>query len=276
MTIQINNINVKEMWEGYKKGSGSRGPYVIKPYLVEWLYADAFVDSVLGGVSRIGNFTQYTPRHACPENPTLYATNAEINYLGETDVTGGTTPKFTQTIVMVTYSVLTWDEFNTQDPNGTMSFPNEAAPNQPILQTVQEIDAASEFITMPGTAFVFTSDNKSTDSPIGVWVGNSTLSLTKKNVPYLPQALIHAKMNKVNDATFLGQPAEQVLFLGAKTHRESLADGTRTQEVALTFKWREKKWNYAPRPDTGVWERIQTSVGGSPYETADLLPLLRL
>ncbi len=274
--ITINGINAKEMWDGYKKGSGERGPFVIKPYLTDWATCDQFIDGILGGVIRVGTLTTRTTRHACPENPTLYATDAVASYQGEDNVTGGGKPNYQYAVVTVTYSVLTWDEFSTQDPGGVMSFPNEAQPSQPILQAVQEIDASSEFITMPRGVFKFIADSTPTGQHVGTWVGQSTLSLTLKDVPYLPQSLLLAKMNKINDAVFLGQPAGQVLFFGAKTHREAKSDGTRTQEVSLSFKWREYHWNWLPRPDTGVWALVTNGSGVKLYTEADLQPLLKI
>ncbi len=272
----INSINAFEMWDGYKKGSGKSGPYVVKPYLVDWALADQFVDGVLGGVVRIGTFTQYTTRHACPENPTLYATQADVEYYGERNVTNAGTPNFLLAKVTVTYNTLTWDEFALQDPTGAQSLPNEQQPGQPHLQLTQEFDIGSEFIAFPDTAYTFVSDGKSTEAKQGVWVGNATLQLTRKEVPYLPYTLLFLTMNHVNDDVFLGQATGTVLFAGAKTHREHTSDGASTQDVAMTFKWRQFPWNYAPRPDTGRWAAIQDTGGQGPYLTADLAPLLTL
>jgi hypothetical protein len=180
--------------------------------------------------------------------------------------------------VTVNSGVLTWDQQPSDDPGGVHGFPNEDSPGQPHLRTIQEIDSGGEFTTVKQGAWVFTTDQKPMDSPLGIWVPQSTVRFNRKHVPYLPHRTVHSLLGKINDDTFLGEPRGQMRFSSCQTRREANSDGTRTQDVMLTFSWRGYDWNKYIHPDSLTFEEVSKPGDSSvrPYEYADFKPLLRI
>jgi hypothetical protein len=271
MSIVVNGITAAERWEGYRKGRSDRGPTVTKEYDVPYASADAFVDAMMGGCSSpyLGGIITRIGRHACPENPTLLAVEASYEGLAERDTTGGSTPQFERAVVTVTYGVLSWDE----QPDPKNSFPNS---NQPFVYAIQEIDFADEFVTLGnGEYFLAGTSRKIDDASVGRHIGNATLRFTRKHVPWLATELILSKTSKLNNAVLFGAPIGQILFKGARTHREASSDGTKTQEVELVFMWREQDWNkVATTYHASGFDFVVDGSGNKPYQYTDLMPLL--
>ena len=106
-------------------------------------------------------------------------------------------------------------------------------------------------------------------------VAVATMVFIRKQVPYLATNNIVGKMNRLNDRTMFGQPMGQIKFLRARTRRELVSDGTRTQEVEMHFKWREFDHNKFHRPDQRSFDFIVDSTGAKPYIYTDLRPLFQ-
>jgi hypothetical protein len=103
------------------------------------------------------------------------------------------------------------------------------------------------------------------------------MTLTFLKVPYMPMTAVRATRGRVNNATFLGSPAETVLFKGAKTSREFNTDGSVVQRVVLTFEERDAAhpWNSLPSADNPTFRAVISSTGSiKMYRTADLSQLL--
>src|SRR6185312_7560114 len=229
--IVLNGITAYERWENFRKGRAEGGPWVEMEYLVAFANADAFCDSVMGGIVYSGGTARNLPRQPCPTNPTLYAMNAGYVGAGETAIGAGGRPTFTDAIVTVRYEVLNWVEFPSQDPGGQQSFPNEAAPGTPLLLAECEIDMGGQVLTVPAKSLVFASDGSPlpSDTPVGVWDGFSTWRITRHKFPMLPFAKVASYQNHINNATFLGRPRGCVRFANARTKQIKTSDGTRTQ-----------------------------------------------
>lgn len=294
--VIVNGVAAKEMWDSFRKGRSDTGPTVTLKYLIEAqalqgsppgtaalgpeVLGDLFVDGVMGGVNITGKVGTagawiYTPRMVCPTNTRLYATEAWADYLGENG-RGGGNPQFHACVVTVTYGVLSWDQLQSDDPNGYNSFPNDDNPGQPYISATQEMDFADEFIPIPGGSMAFVSDKKPLDAPAGKWVANCTIRFGRKNVPYLPFTQMLPLLNKINQQTFFGQGRGQVRFHALRTMRHYMSDGERVQDLDLIFMWREYDWNYYLRPDKLVFEKVVDPAGNFPYTYADLRPLLTI
>lgn len=280
MAITVNSVTAAEMWDSFRKGRGPNGPYVELGYLVPFAQADAFIDGCMGGFVSTGgpNGTiRNVPKLACPTNPKLYAMSADEQGVGErADASAGGRPVFSHSVVTVRFEVPTWPQFPADDPGGQQAFPNETLPGEPFVFADCEIDMGGESVTVPETSFVFASDSAPTETPVTVWVGNSTWRITRHYFPNLPHAKIASLLNGVNNDVFLGQPKGQIRFANARTKQIQTADGTRTQNLELIFEWREHDWNTYLRPNGYVWEKVvsKSDATVTPYVYRNLKPLL--
>lgn len=290
MNVTVNGITAKVEWEGFRKSRADGGPQVVIRYQVDFADADAFADSVMGGIvvtGGPGGTVHNLPRQYCPTNPRLYALSADVDYFGERDdAPPPTTPPalpgppvlaFDTAVVTVVYGLLTWAQIPDDDPGGQQSFPNEITPNEPYLFSNSEIDFGYENVAVPKGALAFaTSPNLQIGAPVTIRVPMSTWRLTRHNYPALPYALVVAKVGNCNDGTFLGQPKGCVLFDDARTRQTMQSDGTRTQGFELVFKVKVRDWNMFIRPDTLQWDLVKDQAGGgfTPYSYTDLKSLM--
>ena len=275
--IALNGINAREQWDGFKKTWNASGPQVVKPYLVDFAHADAFMTAIMAASPPAGTApgTVAIGRHQCPENPSLYAMECECEYVAETDITNNDRPHFIGAIVTVTYGILPWDFKPNDDPGGVNSFEDDANPGQSYPYATQEIDFGGEFLTLPKGSLVFRSDSKPVDFPVGRWQAHATLRFVRHYVPFFPAKTILSYLNRINATTFLGQPKGTIRFAGAKTKRIANSDGTRSQDVELIFEYRETDWNKFIRPDTLDFDFVSDkTLTKLPYAYWDLNTIL--
>jgi hypothetical protein len=278
LSVTLNGVTAKIRWESFRKGRGENGPYVALSYLVPYAQTDNFIDGVMGGISGGSGTVQYLPRQKCPTNPTLYATRAEGDYVGEVYPNSGTSSDlFQYSTVAVEYGVLAWPQAFGDDPGGQQSFPNDATPGEPYLFAECDIDFGGKLITLPKGSYLFPSGAPIyANVPATKWEAMSTWRVTRQNFPSLPYAKVGALVNKVNSTTFLGQAPEHVRFAGAQTQLRMTSDGTRCQRFAMSFEVQfECTWNQLMRPDDLKYDNVEgTLTGAPPYTLDDLRPLL--
>lgn len=140
-------------------------------------------------------------------------------------------------------------------------------------------DSGNGFVTagfVPGpitvSGFTLFNDGNYTIDTGGVAAGTLTLiasdSLTAEaagiNVT-ISQGIVGSLINKINDDTFYGKPAETFLFLGASI-REVVNDTGDSQWITTyKFQHQERGWNKAWNKATSSFEELNPS----PYESAD-------
>lgn len=268
LATSIGTVTVREAFEGYEAGVDvQRGPFVNKVYLCpNWASAFPVVNALLGAGRTPG-------RHACPESPNLRCVSATLMPRGEYDIRDAGRPQFNLAIVKATYGIPTWDELATD--SAANSFPNEVNPGQAYTYMEQSIDFDTEVIKLPGRAYAFTSDAKPVDAPVACTIAVATFTLVRRWQETLPYNNVVNYLNKLNTATFLGQPRGQIKFRKARTRRQFTSDGTVAQEVEYVFQWRQYDHNKQHRPDSSAFETIEDSSGNMPFAYADLTQLLR-
>jgi hypothetical protein len=276
LPTEIGAVSLKETWEGFSKGVGPSGPYVEKTYLLEdWGSSNAVINALRGTINLSGGSTLAVPPHACPESPNLYCVDAKADPQCEIDAKDGGRPRFKHALIRCRYGTVPYNALPSMDPNGANSFPNDSNPNTAYTYALCRMRIGSEVIRVAGSVFKFaTSPNLPWDTAAGITVGVADLVFTRKFVPRLPTALILSYINKVNDVPIFGQPRGQIQFRGADTEEEYSSDGTKTQQLVLSFKWREYDFNRHLRPDVRSFDLVKDSSNLTPYEYSDLRPLL--
>lgn len=273
-------VTLAENYDGYSFGVGLDGPYIQKQYLApSWDVAFPCVNALQGSVSVVGGAGGTIIRkigHQCPESPNLYCLEAHGVGFNELDLRDSGRPTYGKALINARYGLPPYNQQTSDDPGGVNSFPNDATPGQPYIWQEESIDFDVETVRLAGSAYTFyTAPNLPVDYPVTKDIRVASLTIVRKYVPYLPFTIMTSLQTKVNSTTFLGQPAGQILFRKMATRTQRLSDGTKSQEVTMTFKWREEDHNKIPRPDTGVFDYVQTSGGLRRYQTADLRQLLQ-
>lgn len=276
LPTEIGPVSLKECWDGLRKGVGPSGPYVEKTYLLEdWGSTNAAINALRGTISLSGTSTLAVPPHSCPESPNLYCVDAYAEPQCEIDAKDGGRPRFKQALIRCRYGTVPYNSLPSMDPNGNNSFPNDDNPNTAFTYALCRMRIGSEVIRVPQSVFKFASAPTYTwEGSSGVTIGVADLVFTRKFVPKLPVALILSYINKLNDRTMFGQPTGTIQFRGADTEEEYSSDGSKCQQLTLTFKWREYDHNRQLRPDSRVFDVVKDSSNLTPYEYTDLRPLL--
>lgn len=276
LTTALGDVVLDEMWDGYDKGIDFASPWVRKRYLLkDNTKVNAVVNALRGGVaaSTVGGPITRTYAHPCPESTNLICQDARAAGVpgAEVGVGAGGMPQYSLWTIDAEYRVPTWEQFITDDPGGL----NQFDPATPYTFATQSIDFDVEVIKLPGSAYKFhTAPQFPLDVPTSCSVAVANLVFVRRQVPYFPVGDILSKLNKLNNATFLGQPTGLIKFVKARSNREAASDGTRTQEIELVFKFRQYDHCKMHRPDSATFDFIEDSSGARPYQYADLTPLL--
>lgn len=280
ISTTLGDVALKENFDGFEAGIDFDGPYIVKQYLAPtWASVFPVINALRGTVSgsggASGTVVRSTP-HACPESTNLYCMSAVCQPLGEVDVKDAGRPTFRLPIITCRYGVPKYEIATSDDPGGANSFANESTPNQPYTYAMMSIDFDTEMIPVPGSCYQFTSPTLKTNVNVVKSVGVANMVFVRKYVPYLPFVGITTYQNKVNQGTFLGQGEGQIKFLGMKTRREYMSDGTRANEIELRFLWRQYDHNKFVRDDTGEFDFLYSVSSSEPmYGYIDMKPLLK-
>ena len=278
----VTPVPAVELLDGFAKGIGPGGPWVRKKYLLAWADSDAAANAIMGLSRVVGGIAGTIYRRGpqpCPESPNLLALSVDVQPSGQPQIPAagsGVAPgrvNYDFATVAVEYGVWPYnfpDEAAQADPYNYMTPDQQAYPFCTF-----DVDYATEHVTVPNSQLLFVSDDAAVGSEVNIRVGCQTISATMNQVPYLPVQKLASLAGCVNNATFMGFPAETVLFDDAKTRRTLSTDGGLTQEVTMIFRYRAKNWNFVAR-NAYTWERATadgTSTGTGLYTKSDLRPL---
>jgi hypothetical protein len=269
--------------EGFQKGiDQGKGPFYRVIYKIDdWSKSDAFCNALMGTASMTGPITGGTVTrnspHQHPLSTNLFCISATVveglgnpvlNANGYPDYDGGA-------LIAAEYGCLSWDAI-------TPNVPNSIDPTTPLPYYTQDLDFTSSSFTLPNSKLKYTSGPAGIiDQPTEVYVKFEVpvtiLTLTVHQLPYLPVPAIRNCRGKVNNATFLGSPAECVLFKGGKTHREPGPDGSIVQTVTLEFHERnsDQGWNALPTASDPTFYPVAGTGGVKMYKLADFSPLVQ-
>jgi hypothetical protein len=253
----------------FEKGIDEAGPYYDVEYQIEdWDQSDAFANALRG----IGTGTS---PHRHPLSTNLACVAARVTGKGSVLLDAGGLPGYGGgALIRATYRSGgaafggAFSDLGHDDP----LLRHQIDSSTPLIWCTQELDFSQETISLPNHQYVWASGGRA-NVPVQLDVAVTTMVLTFHRRSYLPTALIRAKRGRLNNALFLGAPAETVRFLGAKTTREAATDGSTEQKVQLVFQERDVSWNKFLRDDGVTWEYIQDGSGNRRYLTTDLSPL---
>lgn len=268
LSTAIGPVVLAEMWEGYEAGMDiSRGPFIRKSYLApSWAVAFACVNGLVGTGGR-------PVQHACPESPNLRCMSAVIQPRGEYDGHDSGRPRFNLPVIACEYAVPTWEALNYDDPSGSQSFPNADEPGQPYLFMEQSIKWSRETFPIPKRAYAF-ADGVAPNTAVNMSIACARFVLVRRWQTTLPYGNVSTYMDSLNNTTFLGQAKGLIKLADVESRRQLQSDGTRSQEVTLTYDWRKYDHNWVPRDDTGVWALLTNTSGDSPHPYTELNNML--
>lgn len=261
MSILLGGIEVDPQIEGATEGCNERGPYATVPYLCDWDNRWPLVYYLAGTTSTTGaNAPWIRPSpHRYPidfAGASIYVKDAQIKGTGALVTPGGLIPAWTKAIVTATYGPLDYSiNFGNDDPLFLSSLSDDPGENESLQYATQEIDYGAEWINIPNSTVGF-SDGTKYDTPMSRPMTVIRMNITWHRYPVMPMNRIKDYAESVNDATFLGCERGTVYFEGVKTVREQASDGTITQKVQMSFKWRKHDWNEVMRPDDGAFDAL--------------------
>lgn len=261
MSVILGGIEVWPQSEGFDEGCNTRGPYANVPYLCAWNDRWAltnFFAGTTGSPGLTGGWIRPNPyRYPVTfDGAAIYATNTTVRGTG--DIVSSPTAEiveWTHAIVTVSYAPLDYAVNFNDDPDFLNSLSDDPVENESLQFATQELDFSGEWINIPSASVSF-SDLTKIDTPMSRRITVIRMHITWHRYPLMPMNKIAEYADSVNDATFLGRERGTVMFEGPKTTRELETDGTITQKVAMTFKWRKTDWNKFLRPDDGTWDEV--------------------
>jgi len=139
----------------------------------------------------------------------------------------------------------------------------------------EQYDGASDFITLPGSAFQFPSDGRIINTEVGLPIPTLDFSLTFYKVPSRALGLWTSLQGYVNSTVFLpnhyGLAPGTVLYMGPSENIQTSLGGVVSYQITHKFRWRYIPHNMILRPDSGGWEAPVRLFDGAPImPTADL------
>jgi hypothetical protein len=274
----LNGISYTHLFDGFSKGIDDRSPWFRVVYLID-SYDDTnnFVNALMGFGTSTGPLSGITVTrnapHACPLSTNLYATSATVlEGLGSPVLNSDGFPQWDGgALVQVEYRPPPYNFSGAENQNHNIDT------STPLTWCTQELDFSTQTFTLTNSKMKFVDTNDPVDVYVKFEIPITILTLTFVKLPYLPMAAVRACRGRVNNATFLGSPAETVLFKGAKTHREFNTDGSVVQQVVLTFEERDAAhpFNSLPSADSPTFRAVISATGSiKMYRSADLSQLL--
>jgi hypothetical protein len=279
-SITIAGYGAVELFDGYRPAIGDRGGMLAKRYLCDWDDAVPLANAMMGlnSAAIVGGSINRALPHACPEFSNLYCQAVEIEP-AETPLATGGRPAWTAAIITANYGPFAFSNGaggdGSGDPNNMMSPDGQAYPFVDI-----SITHGTQQISIPNTSYKALGSTKPFGQPLTIRLGTMTVHVQVHSVPYLPFAAISGLLGQINNATFMGMPAESVLFDGATTNKKIDSVGNISMDIGLTFMYRSVSWNKAPDPSPTAGSDFilittdGTSSGRTLYTKADLRPLI--
>ena len=249
----IITVPYEELIEGLQEGVTEQGPWAKKCYLVAWGDRQQFAMDMSGLTSTTGPTSPWVrPKpYRYPDlvlSTPLYAKGVTTEPAGDV-ITGSSPIAFTSALITVDFGMLSYSVDFNDDPLFLNSLSQDPDENESLQYATQELDYGAEYAAIPGASVKY----KTSGGPVTSTINKRSLviqmSLTWHRYPVMPMSKIADFADTVNDATFLGRDKGTVMFEGVKTVREMATDGTITQKVQMSLKWRKEDWNKALKPD---------------------------
>ena len=258
-TYDIGGIPCEPLWEGFDEGVNDQGPYATIPYLVDWDRRWDLIRAIRGSSTTTGGVSPWNRVNPIPyPDPSMgvniYAKSATIKPEGNV-VVGSDPFAATHATVVVTFGVLQYTVDFQNDPLFLNSLSQDAGENDSLQYATQEVDFGAEWINIPNSSAGF-PDGLKIDTPMSRRITVHTMRITWNRYPLMPMTKLRDYADSVNDATFLGCDRGTVFFEGPRIVRAAETDGTVSQKVSMTLKWRKHDWNEFLRPDDNSFDTL--------------------
>lgn len=207
----------------------------IRKIRCDWIDRLALAEAILGSVSNIGGINVYINGDPYPDRPFFVA--RDVKTRGDGVLSNG--------------------------PNGMVAYERAELTVTYTPWWANENGVGSERITF-GTMPLLLS----TTNPVFKW-GSDSSDMAPEQAPALflstmefvesrllnliPKSLIASLQNCRNNASFLGMPADKVMFLGANSFQNFTVVGAQVIRMDYTFKYISCGWNKIYRPPNGAW-----------------------
>jgi hypothetical protein len=286
MAIYIGGKLCQELVADYREGYDiMQGPSAQKKYLCNWADRFAVAHGFLGlsSVPLPGGLISLNlplpfpelAQEATSSLASMYAKTVEIEGVG-TPYQGQYNIAFTSAIVTVTFGNFPWTfqgiDYFQLDQGQAGGPPNPT----PYVYAEQHISRAGEWITVPGKNVYVNPGGAPThlDQDWGFWNPLADLSITLKQVPYLPSGVaMLALQNPICSIPYLGAAAGKLILKGADDDRTKSSDGTQTCDWTLSFGYRPiAPWDYVYY--RGSWLQVTDGAGAPIMGRSDLSQLI--
>lgn len=259
--ITLGGISVLPLTDGFEEGCTAQGPYAVVPYLMAWNDRWKFLQFLAGTTSTTGPdgpWIRPTPYRYPVDlgGASIYANDAKMKGVGNIVSGPGEVVEWEGCIVTATFGPMNYTvNFQLDDPLFLNSLSQDPDENQSLQYATQELDFGSEWINIPNSSAGF-SDGVKIDTPMSRRLTVVKMDITWHRYPLMPMDKIATYADSVNDAKFLGRERGTVMLNGVKTVREQASDGTITQKVRMSLKWRKHDWNEFLRPDDNTFDAV--------------------
>ena len=231
-------------------------------FLIQFSDLNSFLEQIKGKPTSYGSGSSATVTRTeplrYPFKDDLYAISANYRAVGS-DNNVSTARPWAEVVVDVTFGALQW-------------FPSD--PSQPYL--MRRYRGASRFVTIPGTAYVF-SNGERREQDIGRRIGGHTIEVTRLELPSLDNFLAVAEPleGSINSDTItLGNrtyAAGYLLFETFSADFQANGLGSNKAQATIVLQYSALPWNYDIRTSDGVVDYLTPSI----YTPAALSTLFR-
>lgn len=251
-------------------------------WLQEYDELDDVLESYFGTTFAAGGQIVQGELLTFPGKPWLILDTIDIRTHDEDDITGtdsnGVAYSNGGWILDLSYTTPEFDQDELNNDNQDLP----ETPNDTFLTVRTTLSGQIMTIPNEGLEWLTANDDSSTDvgsnTNAGIVVPMIAYQLTWHFVVNPNWSAIRAGIGTVNSTTFLGHPAESVLFEGLESSRQYQVDGTRKWEITFRFVAKDLKytdpttgttstagWNHFYRSDPGAgdpnWQQIVVKSG---------------
>lgn len=267
MSLTINGVVCQELVDGLTEGIHEGGPYATKKYLCDWANRYQLANGMLGLVSGTGGAISLFAPQQYPQSLNMWAREVYIEGAGQ-PTQGPAQLQFPKAVVTVNYGVPKF---------GILPTPSISIdPSNPIIYATQEIDIGMEQFNIPASAVQVLGPTAPLAKDVPVYFARAEIAITLHRFPWLPAPLIFGLVGNLNSAKYLGCDVGKLRFNGGRTHLTASTDGTQTQDVTLSFSYRNvARWDYTFHPNgTSGWVAVEDRNSNSLYTLSDLSVLI--
>lgn len=255
-------------------------------FLINWSDIQNFTSELYGGWVTVAGTSTLVKGATFPGYNWLWVSNVDIEPFGDR-ITGG----ITQTLLSLdgpnqyakALVVAKYEPIPDSDSNGGKDNKPGDSGSQPTIPEGTTLDLSTEdgvdLVTVPGRHLKWVNapvENLPDDQPFTIEVGTEQWTFAWQRVPSPPWTSISIKKGAVNNATFFGQDAGKVLFLGSRAKRRFQPNGNTLWDLEYRFKVRSVPWNYSYRKSTSQFEEVKREDGTKPFGSADFMSLFAL